>query len=275
MLTEADDISAEEVMSLVGELSKDEAFLKIMSSQEKGEEPQELDEIVIPNAGLAAIPVVLQDLEKILENTKDNKWLQQQSPKAAINVAKVHRWLVLQRTAMGVAIDKISDEMPVMPKLMKKLSASIIKSLMTGKSRKAKLTQRATAFLGPNSASISLISWATKWLSWFTASGATAFYLAFAKADPKKYEEFMNGLREYDVEAYKRIEEKYPAATVTKYLEEMRKEYKKKGEEFPPEEPEDPTFPEDDDTEEYEVLSLDPDPDDEPKKPMFSYVGKR
>ena len=64
MLTEADDISAEEVMSLVGELSKDEAFLKIMSSQEKGGEPQEINEIGIPTGGLSAIPIVFQDLEE-------------------------------------------------------------------------------------------------------------------------------------------------------------------------------------------------------------------
>ena len=65
------------------------------------------------------------------------------------------------------------------------------------------------------------------------------------------------------------IEEKYPAATVTKYLEEIRKEYKKKGEEFPPEDPEDP----DDEP-------TDPTTGGKPKKPkpklpsdMFSYVG--
>jgi hypothetical protein len=77
----------------------------------------------------------------------------------------------------------------------------------------------------------------------------------------------MNGLREIDVEAYNAIEEKYPAATVTKYLEEIGKEYKERGEEFPPDDPDDePT---------------DPTTGGKPKKPkpklpsdMFSYVGK-
>jgi murein DD-endopeptidase MepM/ murein hydrolase activator NlpD len=262
ILTEADDISEEEAISLAGELLDDETFLKIVSSQGKGEEPKDLNEVAIPNLGIAAIPIVFQDIEDTLQNVKDNKLLQQESPEIALKAAKLQRWFALQRAKMTVGIDKLTERIPLMPKFIKKMLAWIIKKL-TG----SKLVQRAGSAAGPVSLAISVTTLAIKWLSWMAWHGAEILYFAFTKADPKKYVEFMNGLREIDVEAYNGIEEKYPTATAVKYLEEMQKEYKKKGEKFPPEEPDDePTDP----TTGQPKKSKTKLPSD-----MFSYVGKR